>query len=181
MSRLNGESLFEHVAKFIQSNLSESSLNICVLLRFSTVIVAVWDSQSHVCGPALDWLCALRWWMAADCSDSLGTRLVCCVPHNGWTHRELTPRLFSVRVSAILLELFVWLLCWLCFDGDSGLFLLLCVFFSIVPVGRLLIVTVTLHCYPTASPSLAVSFPLSLHQYHSSSIKGQIAKLSNRI
>lgn len=34
--------------------------------------------------------CALRWWMAADCSDSLGTRLVRCTPHNGLTHREST-------------------------------------------------------------------------------------------
>lgn len=43
--------------------------------------------------------------MAADCSDSLGTWLVCCVPHNGLTHRESTPSLFSVHLFAILLEL----------------------------------------------------------------------------
>lgn len=75
--------------------------------RYSKVVV--WDSWSHVRGPVLDWPCALRWWMAADCSDSLGTWLVCCGPHNGLTHGELMPSLFCVY---ILLHLSVWLLCW---------------------------------------------------------------------
>lgn len=44
-------------------------------LRLSTVTVVVRDSWSHVCGPVLDWPCALRWWMAADCSDSLRTQI----------------------------------------------------------------------------------------------------------
>lgn len=33
-----------------------------VLARCSTVAAVVWDSWSHVCGPVLDWPCALRWW-----------------------------------------------------------------------------------------------------------------------
>lgn len=46
----------------------------------------------------------------------------------------------SLSMSAILLELSVWLLCCLCFDGDSGLFLWLCIF---------------LHCSPFSSGNTA--------------------------
>lgn len=57
------------------------------------------DVRSHVYGPVLAWLRAWRWWMAADCSDSLAAQIVCCAPRNGATHREST--LFTVRLLAV--------------------------------------------------------------------------------
>lgn len=101
--------------------------------RCGTVTVVVWDSWSHVCGPVLDWPSALRWWMAADCSDSLGTRLVCCPPHNGLTHRELTPSLFSVHLWAVSQGISVWLLCCFWVLMETEVFSFYCVSFCIVP------------------------------------------------
>lgn len=61
--------------------------------------------------------------MAADCSDSLGTQLVCCVPHNGLSHEESTQGLFTVHLSAVSLESpCLTSLLSLCFDGDSAVF-----------------------------------------------------------
>lgn len=134
--------MFKHVLKFqIQSYLKAHCRWLCPqpwLARRGKVTVVVWDSWSHVCSPVLDWPCALRWWMAADCSDSLGARLVCCVPHNGLTHRESTAS-FSVHLSAVLLEHSVWLLCCLCVLMETVVFSYDCVFFLhcsfFIPMG----------------------------------------------
>lgn len=65
--------------------------------------MVVWDVWSHVCGAVLAWLGAWRWWMAADCSDSLAAPILCCVPHNGLTHGESTLSLFTLHLLAVLI------------------------------------------------------------------------------
>lgn len=107
-------------------------------------------------------------------------------------------RLFSVHLSAVLQELSVWVLCGLCFDGDSGLFLWL-YFPCIVPffhssgnfqslsafllqltaplscTGRGLLVASSWSspdmedCHQTTSPSLLKQFVLLLIPHRDSS------------
>lgn len=129
-SWINWENLFKHVPRGIrQRNPSESwrSTSWFPGLGHGTVAAVVRDSWSHVCGPVLAWPLALRWWMAADCSDSLGAWLVCCAPHNGLTHRELVqcPSLSRSHWNS-LFDPFHWLCVF--FDGDAVLFSRLRVF-----------------------------------------------------
>lgn len=106
-----------------------------VLARCSTVAAVVWDSWSHVCGPVLDWPCALRWWWQLTSLIHWEYEL-CCVPHNGSTHRQQTSSLFTVHLPVVFFSgTLTPLSLPLCSGTDSGLFFSFCIVASIQTQG----------------------------------------------